>query len=127
MKNTLRIDFEHNTIVMDRTFAKNCENTFSDEYRHLQKVRADYPEYNIITKIIRRNPNKDTYKGLTYDFMERYILSHGSKEEVATNLDEYREMRFRTQCHGRGLRYPTMKKWFLAKYPEVNEILDDVA
>ena len=86
MKNTLRIDFEHNTIVMDRTFAKNCENTFSDEYRHLQKVRADYPEYNIITKIIRRNPNKDTYKGLTYDFMERYILSHGSKEEVATNL-----------------------------------------
>lgn len=43
MKNTLKIDFENSRIVMDRTFAKNVQNTNSEEYRHLQQVRKDYP------------------------------------------------------------------------------------
>ena len=35
MKNTLKIDFENSRIVMDRTFAKNVQNTNSEEYRPL--------------------------------------------------------------------------------------------
>ena len=34
-------------------------------------------------------------------------------------LREFDEMILISQCHGRHLRYPTIKKWFLAKYPEV--------
>ena len=34
-------------------------------------------------------------------------------------LHEFDEMILISQCHGRHLRYPTIKKWFLAKYPEV--------
>ena len=34
MKNTLKIDFDTKTIIMDRTFAKKVEDTSSDEYLH---------------------------------------------------------------------------------------------
>lgn len=127
MKNTLKIDFNKKAIVMDRTFAKNCENTHSEEYQHLQAVRKDYPEYTVNIRTIRKNPNKKIYKGLTYEYMENYILKHESEDTLAAVLEEYRELRLISQCHGKGFRYPTIKKWFLAKYPEIEEFLEEVA
>ena len=74
MKNSLKLDFDRPAIIMDRTFAAKAKDTNSDEYRHLQEVRRDYPDWKVITRTIKRNPNKETYKGLTYDYMENYIL-----------------------------------------------------
>lgn len=45
MKNTLKVDHEKRLVIMDRTFAKYAENTMSEEYAHLQRVRKDYPNY----------------------------------------------------------------------------------
>ena len=59
--------------------------------------------------------------------MEDYILSHGTEAEIAKSLKEYRELRLITKCHGRGFRYPTIKKWFLEKYPAIDEFLDKIA
>ena len=81
MKNTLTIRHETREIVMDRTFAKFAKNTHSEEYSHLQQVRKDYPNYTVITRTIKRNSNKKTYNGLTYEWMEDYILTHGTEEE----------------------------------------------
>ena len=119
MKNTLKIDFDAKTIIMDRTFAKKSEDTRSDEYLHLQNVRKDYPDFRVTTRTIKRNANKETYKGLTYEYMEEYILSHGSDAEVQEALSEYRELRLIAQCHGKGKGYPVIKKWFLEKYDEI--------
>lgn len=121
MKNTLKIDFNNKTIVMDRTFAKKVEDTRSDEYLHLQTVRKDYPDYRVITRTIKRNPNKKTYNGLTYEYMENYILGHGTDEEVQKALSEYRELRLIAKCHGKGKGYPVIKQWFLEKYDEIED------
>ena len=43
MKNTLRLNHDTRTIVMDRTFARYAADTMSLEYAHLQQVRQDYP------------------------------------------------------------------------------------
>lgn len=59
------------------------------------------------------------YKGLTYSYMRSYISTHEPKETLEEVLREFDEMILISQCHGRQLRYPTIKKWFLAKYPEV--------
>ena len=66
MKNTLRINFDTKTIIMDRTFAKKSKDTRSDEYIHLQTVRKDYPDYRVITRTIKKNPDKKTYRGLSF-------------------------------------------------------------
>ena len=63
MKNTLKIKHEFALIIMDRTFAKKAENTRSEEYTHLQKIRQDYPTYEVITKTIKKNEKKESYKG----------------------------------------------------------------
>ena len=119
MKNTLKINHENKTIIMDRTFSKFAENTRSDEYAHLQQVRRDYPDYAVTTRTIKRNSEKETYKGLTYEYMEEYILRHESEEKQLEVIKEFHELRTISKCHKQGLRYPTIKKWFLEKYPEI--------
>ena len=121
MKNVLKINFDNKTIVMDRTFAMKVKDTRSDEYIHLQTVRKDYPDYKVITRTIKSNPNKVTYSGLTYEYMENYILTHGDDAEVQKSLSEYRELRTIAKCHGKGKGYPVIKKWFLEKYDEIED------
>ena len=126
MKNTLRIDFDSETIIMDRTFAAKARDTCSDEYIHLQAVRKDNPEFHVITRTNKKNPQKETYKGLTYSYMEEYILSHGTTEEVNEALSEYRELRTIAKCHKKGFGYAVIKKWFLNRYKEIDEFREAV-
>ena len=121
MKNTLKINHADRVITMDRTFAKNAENTRSEEYAHLQSVRRDYPSYTVVRREIKKNPNKECWKGLTYDYMRDYIILHSTPEEEAAAVAEFNEMRLISECHSKCYRYPVIKKWFLAKYPEVAE------
>lgn len=121
MKNVLKVDFKEMEIIMDRTFAKLCVNTSSVEYAHLQEVRRDYPDFKVITRTIKKNTQKETYKGLTCEYMEDYILRHETEETALNVIKEFNELRNISKCHKQGLRYPTIKKWFLNKYPEVAE------
>ena len=119
MKNALMINFEKNQIVMTRQFAKKCTDTRSPEYAHLQSVRRDYPDYAVITRQIKKNSSKKAYKVLTYDYMRDYIILHTAPEDEAAALAEFDELILISKCQQQSLRYPTIKKWFLAKYPEV--------
>ncbi len=116
MNTQLRIDFEKGRIIMSRTFAKLSENTNSEEYAHLQNVRRDYPTYTVERKRIKSSGSKESYKGLTYEYMERYIAAH---DEDGTIMKEYREKRLLAECHS--VRYPVIKTWFLEKYPEIKK------
>ena len=127
MKNTLKLNHENRTIVMDRTFAKRSENTRSEEYAHLQQVRQDYPTYDVIRRQIRTNPKKESYKGLTYEYMEDYILTHESKETVNAVLAEFKELKVISKCHSRSRRYAPIKRWFLDKYPDIEKFGMDKA
>ena len=51
--------------------------------------------------------------------MEHYIRTHEEGENVQKVLDQFEELKLISQCHGKRYRYSTIKKWFLAKYPEV--------
>ena len=119
MKNILKIKHESALIIMDRTFAKKAENTRSEEYTHLQKIRQDYPTYEVITKTIKKNEKKESYKGLTYEYMRHYIRSY---EPITTRkgvLDELETLIDISRCHSQ--RYPVIKQWFLNKYPVVEK------
>ena len=53
--------------------------------------------------------------------METYILTHEPKETKAVVLDEFYNMRHIAECHKASYGYAVIKKWFLAKYPEIAE------
>ena len=118
-KSKLTVKYAEGVIEMNTTFAKMMQNPMSDEYAQLQKVRSDFPTFVVRTRKIKSNPQKDTYKGLTYEYMRDYIILHTAPENEAEAVAEFDEMVLISKCHGKALRYPTIKKWFLAKYPEV--------
>ena len=116
MKNTLTLNHEKRTIIMDRTFAKYAENTMSDEYAHLQRVRKDYPNYTVIQRQIKRNPNKKTYNGLTFAVMKAYIESQSNSEKQLKVFEAVKRI-----AEMKGSKYPLTKKWFLNTYPDFKE------
>jgi len=116
MKNTLKINYEKNQIVMDREFAKKSRIVGSSEYNLLQNARKDYPNYKVVRHTIKKAPHKESYRGLTYKFMEDYISKHSNSLE---NMEEYKELRLKALCHS--IRYPRIKKWFLEKYPNIDK------
>jgi len=118
-KSKLKVIYADSTIEMNTTFAKMMQNPLSDEYALLQRTRQDFPNFSIRTRQIKSNPNKDTYKGLTYDWMREYIRTHEPKEIAAEKVAAFNEMELISKCHRGSLRYPTIKKWFLETYPEV--------
>lgn len=56
MKSVIKVDFENKVIYMNRIFAKEAANAKSDEYRQLQEVRKDYPDYPVKIRTIKKQP-----------------------------------------------------------------------
>ena len=121
MTNYAKVDHTNRRIVMDRTFAKNAEIVGSKEYNQLQTCRKDYPTYTVVRREIKKNPNQVRYGGLTYQYMEDYIMTHESRETLNAVLDEFNEMLLISRGYSKAFRYPTIKRWFLLKYPEFAE------
>ena len=119
MTNYLRVDHANRKLIMDKTFAKKSSIVGTQEYSKLQECHRDFPEYSIVTRHIKKNPQKESYKGLTYEYMEDYIMTHEPQDIVMKVLNEFAELRLIASCHSKAFRYPIIKKWFLEKYPEI--------
>ncbi len=115
----IRVDVIMRTIYISKSFEKKARSVNSLEYQELHDVMAENPNFKICLKEVKKKENKKAYKGLTYDFMRDYIWNHESDETRKTVMDEFDEMILISQCHNKAFRYPTIKKWFLNKYPEV--------
>lgn len=118
-KSKLKVIYADGVIEMNTTFAKMMQNPLSDEYAMLQKVRTDNPTFTVRRRQIKSNPQKDTYKGLTYEWMRNHIATHEAEDVVEQKLNDFDEMVYISKCHRGSLRYPTIKKWFLKEYPDV--------
>ena len=118
-KSKLMVKYAEGVIEMNTTFAKEMRNPLSEEYALLQRTRLDFPTFVVRTRPIKRNPKKDTYKGLTYEWMRNHIATHEPEAVVEEKLNAFDEMVYISKCHRGSLRYPTIKKWFLNEYPDV--------
>lgn len=119
--NTIKVNHSKRIIEMDRVFYKASLDVRSEEYQILQQVRKDYPNYQPMRKTAKKNPDKKTYRGLTYEYMEEYICAHESEATKEAVLHEFHEKILISRCHSDAYRYPTIKKWFLDKYTEIAE------
>ena len=119
MTSAIRLDHLNKEILISKSFAKVAMNPNSTEYKDLAEVMVNHPDYKITQRVIKKNANKQTYPGLTYEYMRAYIILHSSPEEELAAIAEFNEMLLISRCHAQSLRYPTIKKWFLNKYPDV--------
>lgn len=116
MKNYLKVDDRNKRLIMDRTFDKNRKIVGSPEYDMLQRAKADYPQYTVTLKRIKKNPEKETYKHFNYDYMREYISRHPFAE---LRMAEFEEKCLRANKNDRP--FHKVREWFLAAYPEIDD------
>ena len=108
---------------MSKKFAKAAEKFGSEEYRALQEVRRDYPNFKVVTVPRKVCGQKESYKGLTYSYMENYIKTHDDeKKTIMTEYEMLRGMSTEAQeALAEACSYTEMKAWFLKKFPAIAE------
>ena len=118
----ITINAKNHTIELTKTFATASSKFGTDEYNLLQMARKDYPNYKVVT-IVRKAPKNDkpTFKGLTYEYMEKYIKAHDDKE--GSNMAVFNELRGKGDdaegAMADSMSYGEIKLWFLDTYPEI--------
>ena len=115
----MKINFLSRSIELTAKEMREASKPYTREYSDLIRLMRELPDYEITVK--HRYCATSANRGLTYEYMEHYILTHESKETVLEVLDEYNELRLIAECHSKYRRYPVIKRWFLAKYPEIVE------
>ena len=110
-------------IEMTKKFAAAARKFGTQQYRDLQEARRDYPNFKVVTITRKTSGKKDTFKGLTYDFMENYIKNHDNAEQSI--MAEYLMLRGMTdeaeEALAESFTYLEMKDWFLKKFPAIAE------
>lgn len=105
----MKIKFESKTIEISKTFADKASHFGSMEYHELRTVMYDLPEFTVAIKTASK-PRRTYMKGLTYEFMECFISMH---DEDGSIMQDF-------LCLRQGCSYAEIKRWFFAKFPEVN-------
>ena len=117
-ENAIRINRSNRTIEVTKSFDKAASRFGTDEYQAMQQVRKDYPDFAIVVKTVRTKA--DHFKGLTYDFMEKYIASHDNADERMAEFNNLRAKSEDAQAFGfEALSYGEIKAWFFKNYPEI--------
>ena len=113
----IKINNSNRTIVITKAFAKEAETFKSEAYIALKEAKADNPTYSVV---VRKAPKRDTHKGLTFDFMKKYISKH---DEDGTLMEEF-EAITKNEDGIQSMSYGEVKEWFLVSFPEVDEIFN---
>lgn len=112
------------TIEMSKAEAKAAGKIGSDKFNELREYMEIYPTFTIDIKAPAKR--KVEFRGLTYDYMKNYILKHDN--EKGEIMAEFRELiaqdkkdKIEGAEHLEAAGYLDVKKWFLAKFPEIKE------
>ena len=108
-------------IEVSKKFAAAASKYGTQEYKDLQEVRRDYPNFKVVTITRKVTTQKDSYKGLTYTYMETYIKAHD--DDKNSIMSEYEMLRGISKAAQEALAEPCsyneMKNWFLKKFTEI--------
>ena len=120
MKNIV-VDYRKGLITLSSAFERKAFTPGTAEYAQLLEVRHEFPDFLLETRQFKTNTKQDRYKGLTYEYMRWYIEKVETKENAPAVLEGLESLIDISRGHSTSRRYPTVKKWFLNRYPEFAE------
>ena len=111
-------------IEMSKNEAKAAGKIGTPEFEELRQYIAMYPGFEVLIKAPAKR--KVEFRGLTYEYMKNYIKKHD--DENGTIMAEFRELiaqdkkdKVEGAEHLEATGYLDVKKWFLAKFPEIKK------
>lgn len=88
-----------------------------DAYEQLMALMNAHPDYELEVVKAKSNDSKETYDGLSYQFMKDYI----ALQEGSALLLKKLELVINTAKKTRGSAYPVVKRWFLRTFGTATE------
>ena len=116
----ITINERNNTLVITKKFEKAASKYGSPEYKELKEAKADFPNFRVVTRTTKKK--EETYKGLTYKYMENYIKDHDNEGKI---MAEFKIMTGQTKDSMKKGSYVEVKKWFLGIYEEFEKFHED--
>ena len=108
-------------IILNKKEMAAARRVGTPKYKELQTARRDYPGFAVIAATRKATTQRETYKGLTYAYMEKYIKAHD--DESCTIMAEYKMYRGISEDPAVLLpdpyTYREMRTWFLGKFEAV--------
>ncbi len=121
----MKANLMNKKIEMTKTEAAAAGTLNSDKYKELQEYRAAYPGFEI--SIVKSTAKQcDRFKGLTCEYMEKYIKTH--KEELLTVFYQLRGLdeNGKKQNLAPSVSYGELKMWFLTQFSEIEKMAENV-
>ena len=109
----ITIDRTNETIVITKAFDKKAQQFKSAEYNALREAMNDNVGFKVVVKSA---PRKDSYKGLTFKYMEKYLERYEKTELLA----EFKLLT-NNKNGNQSETYGKVKEWFLHTNPEFDE------
>ena len=116
MKNAPRfVDETH--VLVTKMFAKNARIFGTAEYKLWKEIRIDCPNAEMVTKTIKKNPNKrvDT-KNMTYENMAMFIREQNEAEVL---MAEFKKQIALSKVQTNPYRF--VLAWFMQKFTGYDE------
>ena len=109
-------------IEMSKNEAKAAGKIGTPEFEELKNYMAMYPGFEIQIKAPAKR--KVEFRGLTYEYMKNYIKKHDDEDgKIMAEFNDLIALDKKNKVEGaehlEAAGYLDVKKWFLAKYPEV--------
>lgn len=111
-------------IEMSKNEAKAAGKIGTPEFEKLRQYMEMYPGFEV--QIKAPGKRKVEFRGLTYEYMKNYIKKHDN--EKGEIMAEFRELiaqdkkdKVEGAEHLEATGYLDVKKWFLAKFPEIKK------
>ena len=114
MKKNAIIYIDETTAQVTKAFEKQARIFGTEEYKLWKAYREDFPAAKMVTKTIKKNPNKKSYKNLTYANMELFITEQNS--ELLVELRKQIKLS-KVQSNP----YRAVLAWFLSEFPKYDE------
>ena len=116
----MTINYTSMTIEMTKAESKAAGKFGTDAYKDLIAAMQQFPNYKILVATRAATKKSCDFKGLTYDYMEKYIQAHDEDQSI---MKEYLMLRGLSNEAQEALAdscsYQEIKKWFLGKFTEI--------
>ena len=119
----MTINYTSMTIEMTKAESKAAGRFGTDAYKDLIAAMQQFPNYKILVVTRAATKKSCDYKGLTYDYMEKYIQAHDNEEKsiMAKYMDLRGESEEAKDALADSCSYKEIKKWFLEQFPAIKQ------
>lgn len=123
----VKVNFVNEAIEMTPAFAEAAGKVGSDAYKQLVEIKNDFPGFKV-TVVAPKKKAGNQIKGLTMEYMEKYIIAHDDDKHATLNafaalrgmiVSKDGKLEDDTSKEVKAVKsYGEIKLWFLETYHE---------